>query len=96
MHGYDAMTDYYDVALKQARRDILLATPGYSDTVAMLGDMAALTAAAEEFQPQMIVHLAAQAGVRYSLEDLRAYVETNLIGTFNVLDVARIHVCTTC
>lgn len=62
--GYDAMTNYYVVALKKARRDILLATPGYSDTVAMLEDMAALTTAAEEFQSQMIVHLAVQAGVR--------------------------------
>ncbi|WP_353628721.1 GDP-mannose 4,6-dehydratase (plasmid) [Sulfitobacter sp. TCYB15] len=70
--------------------------PGYSDTVAMLQDMVALTTAAKEFQSQMIVHLAVQAGVRYFLEHPRAYVETNLIGTFDVIVLARIHLCTTC
>lgn len=91
VHGYDAMTDYYDVALKQARRDILQGMEGYGDTIAMLEETEALTAAMDGFAPEVIVHLAAQAGVRYSLENPRAYVETNLTGTFNVMECARRH-----
>ncbi len=88
--GYDGMTRYYDPRLKEARRAILLGTEGYRDTTAMLEDMAALTAAAERSAPDVIVHLAAQAGVRYSLENPRAYVEANLVGSFNVLEIARV------
>jgi UDP-glucuronate 4-epimerase len=62
---------------------------GYRDTVAMLENMTALTEAGEQASPDLIVHLAAQAGVRYSLENPRAYVESNLVGTFNVLELAR-------
>ena len=91
VHGFDAMTDYYDVALKEARRDFLLATPNYTDTIAMLEDGAALDAAGDAFRPEVIVHLAAQAGVRYSLKNPRAYIETNLVGTFNVMELARRH-----
>ncbi|QGM96960.1 SDR family NAD(P)-dependent oxidoreductase [Methylocystis parvus] len=87
--GYDGMTRYYDPRLKEARRAILLAHDGYRDTIAMLEDMEALTKAAKQAAPDVIVHLAAQAGVRYSLENPRAYVEANLVGTFNVLEVAR-------
>jgi len=91
VHGFDAMTDYYDVSLKHARRDILRALPGYTDTVAMLEDMDALQAAMDSFAPDVIVHLAAQAGVRYSLENPRAYIESNVTGTFNVMECARMH-----
>ncbi|PPD46634.1 MAG: UDP-glucuronate 5-epimerase [Methylocystis sp.] len=87
--GYDGMTPYYDPRLKEARRAILLRANGYHDTTAMLEDMPALTAAAGRAAPDVIVHLAAQAGVRYSLENPRAYVESNLVGTFNVLEIAR-------
>lgn len=90
VHGFDGMTQYYDPRLKEARREILLAQEGYRDSVAMLEDMPALLAAAEESAPDVIVHLAAQAGVRYSLENPRAYVESNLVGTFNVLEAARL------
>ncbi|QIE45251.1 NAD-dependent epimerase/dehydratase family protein [Pseudohalocynthiibacter aestuariivivens] len=91
VHGYDAMTDYYDVTLKQARRDILLKYETYSDTIAMLEECATLDAAGDAFSPQVIVHLAAQAGVRYSLENPRAYIESNVVGTFNVMELARRH-----
>ncbi|RKF12431.1 NAD-dependent epimerase/dehydratase family protein [Roseovarius spongiae] len=89
VHGFDALTDYYDVTLKQARRAILQGYAGYSDTVAMLEDMEALQAACDGFAPDVIVHLAAQAGVRYSLENPRAYIESNVVGAFNVMECAR-------
>lgn len=89
VHGYDGMTDYYDVALKQRRHGVLLQTPHFSATEAMLEDQGRLDAVADEFAPEVIVHLAAQAGVRYSLENPRAYLDANVIGTFNVMEVAR-------
>ena len=89
VHGYDGMTDYYDVALKRRRHEILLESPGFSCVEAMLEDMDRLSAAAGVFRPDVIVHLAAQAGVRYSLENPRAYVDSNIVGTFNVMEVAK-------
>ncbi len=89
VHGYDGMTQYYDLSLKHSRRDILKAYSDYVHTEAMLEDMPALTAAAEACQPEIVIHLAAQAGVRYSIENPRAYVDSNLIGSFNVLEIAR-------
>ena len=56
----------------------------------MLEDNEKLDALANEFQPDVIIHLAAQAGVRYSLEEPRAYIDSNIIGTFNVMEVAEI------
>ncbi|MGJ0507801.1 MAG: NAD-dependent epimerase/dehydratase family protein [Methylocystis sp.] len=90
VEGFDGMTRYYDPRLKEARRDLLLAHESYHDSVALLEDMPALTEAAERGAPDVIVHLAAQAGVRYSLENPRAYVQSNLVGTFNVMEIARI------
>ena len=91
VHGFDGMTDYYDVSLKQRRHQILLQTEGFSATEAMLEDDATLQATADGFEPEIIVHLAAQAGVRYSLKAPRSYVESNVIGTFNVMEAARRH-----
>jgi len=91
VHGYDGMTDYYDVTLKQRRHQILLQTPGFSATEDVLENHERLMQVAEDFEPDVIVHLAAQAGVRYSLEHPRSYVESNVVGTFNVMEVARIH-----
>lgn len=87
--GYDGMTDYYDVALKQRRHAMLLQHPNFTTTETLLEDQAALSAAMHAAKPQAIVHLAAQAGVRYSLENPRAYLDANLVGGFNVLDLAR-------
>lgn len=89
VHGYDGMTAYYDVALKRRRHSILLQHPNFSATEAMLQDLATLDAVIDDFAPSIIIHLAAQAGVRYSLEDPRSYVDTNVVGTFNVLEAAR-------
>ncbi|MZR13836.1 NAD-dependent epimerase/dehydratase family protein [Maritimibacter sp. DP07] len=89
VHGFDGMTDYYDVRLKQRRHASLLQKPGFSATEAMLEDQDTLDRVVDEVQPDVIVHLAAQAGVRYSLENPRAYLDANVIGTFNVMEAAR-------
>ncbi len=89
VHGYDGMTDYYDVTLKQRRHAMLLQTPGFSATEGMLEDQRLFDQVADDFAPEVIIHLAAQAGVRYSLENPRAYLDSNVIGTFNVMEAAR-------
>lgn len=89
VHGYDGMTDYYDVRLKHARHDRLRRHPGFTATEALLEDDATLQAAIDAAQPNAIVHLAAQAGVRYSIEAPRAYLDSNLTGTFNLLESLR-------
>jgi UDP-glucuronate 4-epimerase len=90
VHGFDGMTTYYDIALKRARLALLQQNPGFTQTEAMLEDAKAVMQAAQDARPDVIVHLAAQAGVRYSLEAPRAYIDSNLIGTFNVMEAARV------
>lgn len=87
--GYDGMTDYYDVQIKQRRHQMLLQNRHFSAQEGMLEDFDTLRTLALANQPDVIVHLAAQAGVRYSLENPRAYVDANLVGTFNVMECAR-------
>jgi UDP-glucuronate 4-epimerase len=87
--GYDGMTDYYDVRLKQRRHEELRKSPNFSATEGMLEDQTLLDSTIDAFAPDVIVHLAAQAGVRYSLENPRAYLDSNVIGTFNVMEAAR-------
>lgn len=89
--GYDAMTDYYDVQLKRRRHQILLQNPHFSCTEGYLEDMATLQSTCDAAKPDIIVHLAGQAGVRYSLENPRSYIEANVVGTFNVTECARLH-----
>lgn len=89
VHGYDGLTDYYDVNLKRRRHSILSEYPGFTATEAMLEDASALESAVRAAQPEVIVHLAAQAGVRYSLQNPRAYIDANLVGTANLLEIAR-------
>ena len=89
VHGFDGMTDYYDVKLKQRRHQMLLQNPHFSMTEGMLEDDALITQVTDDFSPDVIVHLAGQAGVRYSLENPRAYLDSNLVGTFNVMEAAR-------
>ncbi|ABS68797.1 NAD-dependent epimerase [Xanthobacter versatilis] len=86
--GYDGMTKYYDVALKEKRHAILARSNGFKAVIAALEDKDALEKAAELAEPDVIVHLAAQAGVRYSLENPRSYIDSNLVGSFNVIDLA--------
>jgi UDP-glucuronate 4-epimerase len=87
--GYDGMTDYYDVRLKERRHQMLLQHQHFSARVGLLEDFEALHELSLSERPDIIVHLAAQAGVRYSLENPRAYVDANLVGTFNVMECAR-------
>lgn len=87
--GYDGMTSYYDVALKKRRHQLLSQHEHFRREENMLEDYDRLRAIALEEKPDVIVHLAAQAGVRYSLENPRAYVDVNLLGAFNVMEVAR-------
>ena len=87
--GYDGLTDYYDVTLKEERHRILSGSPRFRCVIGKLEDMEALSKAVTEADPQVIVHLAAQAGVRYSLENPRAYIDSNLVGTFNLMECAR-------
>ena len=89
VHGLDGMTDYYDVQLKQRRNQNLLQSPNYYFTETMLEDTVAVDKTIDDFRPDVIVHLAAQAGVRYSLENPRAYIDSNVVGTFNVMEAAR-------
>lgn len=86
--GYDGMTDYYDVALKQKRHTLLQQHADFSATEAMLEDAGTLSRAVAVAKPDVIVHLAAQAGVRYSIDNPRAYVEGNIVGTFNLMEAA--------
>jgi len=87
--GYDGMTDYYDVRIKQKRHQILSENRRFSYREGMLEDFERLRELCLQEKPDVIVHLAAQAGVRYSLENPRAYLDSNLVGTFNVLECAR-------
>ena len=89
VHGLDGMTSYYDISLKRARLAILMQNPGFTQTEAMLEDAEAVMQAARAAKPDVIIHLAAQAGVRYSLEAPRAYIDSNIVGTFNVMEAAR-------
>lgn len=88
--GVDNFSTYYDVALKEARNAIL---ETYGDAFRVhridLEDAAALDKAWGEARPDVVIHLAAQAGVRYSIDHPETYVSSNLIGTFNVLEAAR-------
>jgi UDP-glucuronate 4-epimerase len=89
VRGYDGMTDYYDVSLKRRRHAMLAELGDFSATEKMLENRDALDAAVDAAAPDVIVHLAAQAGVRYSLENPRAYIDSNVVGTLNVLEAAR-------
>ena len=90
--GIDSITDYYDVRLKQERLDEL---NRYGERFIFVKDNIANKAAIEDiftqYQPQVVVNLAAQAGVRYSITNPDAYIESNLIGFYNILEACRHH-----
>ncbi len=87
--GIDNHNDYYDPALKAARLAGFSTHPGYQHHRADLADAAAVHTAFAAFKPQRVVNLAAQAGVRYSLQNPGAYVQSNLVGFANVLEACR-------
>ena len=87
--GIDNLSDYYDVQLKLRRQEMLLDHPEFTvinDSIETPGLMMDIFA---DHRPDFVVHLAAQAGVRYSIENPRAYLESNIIGTFEILEAAR-------
>ncbi|MEE2566439.1 NAD-dependent epimerase/dehydratase family protein [Hyphobacterium marinum] len=87
--GVDNLNAYYDPALKRARLDRLEGQDGFRFAEQDIADADAIRTMVAEFRPQRIVHLAAQAGVRYSLENPMAYVQSNLVGHVSVLEAAR-------
>ena len=87
--GVDNLNSYYDPALKQARLDRLLAEPGYKHHTLDLADRRGMAALFAADAPRRIVHLGAQAGVRYSLENPESYIDSNVVGFLTVLEGAR-------
>lgn len=87
--GFDGMTKYYDVALKEKRHAILARSNGFKAQIGMLEDADALNRAADLAEPEVIIHLAAQAGVRYSIECPKDYVNSNIVGSWNILELAK-------
>jgi UDP-glucuronate 4-epimerase len=87
--GFDNLNPYYDPALKQARLDRLTAEAGFSFVRGDLADGQAVAALFERFQPNRVVNLAAQAGVRYSVENPSAYIQSNMVGFGHVLEGCR-------
>lgn len=87
--GIDALTDYYDPDLKKDRLDILSTNAGYNHNQLRIENFAELEAVFAACKPDFVVHLAAQAGVRYSIDFPSEYVQTNLVGTFNILELSK-------
>lgn len=89
--GLDARTDYYDVTLKDARHARLTPMGDFVPELGRVEDPGRMAALFERERPDVVIHLAAQAGVRYSIENPRSYLESNIIGTFEILEAARAH-----
>ena len=89
VHGVDNLNDYYDVRLKQARLAQLEGRPGFSFQKLELADRTAVPELFQRVRPLRVVHLAAQAGVRYSLTNPHAYVDANLVAFVNILEGCR-------
>lgn len=87
--GVDNFAPYYDVTLKERRNSLLANHAGFTLARVSIEDKAALDAAWRDFKPDTVIHLAAQAGVRYSIDHPDDYVGTNIVGTFNLLELAR-------
>lgn len=89
--GLDAMTDYYDVRIKQRRQQMLLQNENFTALNDRLETPELLMQLFAKEKPDVVIHLAAQAGVRYSIENPRSYLESNICGTFELLEAARAH-----
>jgi UDP-glucuronate 4-epimerase len=89
--GFDGVTPYYNVKLKHMRHAALAQYPAFTPVIAMLEDRAALEEAMAKANPEIIVHLAAQAGVRYSIENPQSYLSSNVQGSWNIIDLAERH-----
>jgi UDP-glucuronate 4-epimerase len=89
VHGIDSMTDYYDISLKNKRNEILLQNDSYTFFKCEIDNWNKFSKEAINFSPDIIVHLAAQAGVRYSIENPREYLNSNVIGSFNIMELSK-------
>jgi len=87
--GIDSMNDYYDPALKEARLKQLSANERFVFVKGNIADRPLIDRLFADYQPQVVVNLAAQAGVRYSITNPDAYIESNLIGFYNILEACR-------
>jgi UDP-glucuronate 4-epimerase len=88
VYGYDGVTNYYDVKLKNNRTKILKKYKKFLFTKGMLENQSLLKKSISKFKPDIVIHLAAQAGVRYSIDKPRTYLSSNIIGTFNVIEIS--------
>jgi UDP-glucuronate 4-epimerase len=87
--GFDGMTHYYNIKLKHMRNAALAQFPAFRPVTAMLEDRKPLEDAVAAAKPDVMIHLAAQAGVRYSLENPKAYLSSNIEGSWNILELAK-------
>ena len=89
VHGFDSVNDYYDVRLKKSRLNILKKYKKFSFTKGLLENQKLFNQSVVKFRPSVIIHLAAQAGVRYSIDNPDVYLNSNIVGTFNVIKIAK-------
>jgi UDP-glucuronate 4-epimerase len=89
VHGYDSMNNYYDIKLKEDRNKILKKYKNFSFTKNKIENEKILEKIFNKFKPNVVIHLAAQAGVRYSLENPDVYLDTNILGTFNIIKISK-------
>lgn len=87
--GIDSMTDYYDVSIKRERVAAIAANPGFTFIEGSIADKTVVDSLFTEYNPSVVVNLAAQAGVRYSITNPGAYIESNIIGFYNILEACR-------
>ena len=89
VHGFDSMNNYYDVKLKKKRYKILSTYKNFLFTKSDIENRKNLSKTILKFKPKIIIHLAAQAGVRYSIEKPRVYLDSNITGTYNIIELAK-------
>ena len=89
VHGFDSMNNYYDIQLKKTRYKILNKYKKFSFTKGKLENKKILSNSILKFKPKIIIHLAAQAGVRYSIKKPRIYLDSNITGTYNIIELSK-------
>ena len=89
VHGIDAMNNYYDVNLKKSRLKVLKRYKNFSFTKGSIENQKNLNICVKKFKPAIIIHLAAQAGVRYSIKNPKIYLDSNIVGSFNIFEAAK-------
>ena len=89
--GFDGLTPYYNVKLKHMRHAALAQYPAFKPVIAMLEDRSAVEEAMATAKPDVVIHLAAQAGVRYSLENPQSYLTSNVTGSYNIIELSERH-----